>query len=281
MFEKISTGWQFAKDSYSIIRWNKKLLIFPIVSMIAALVVILSFALPVFGTGVGDRWLESEDGSMPVEAWITLFAFYFCNYFVIVFFNAGLVACTMKALDGEEVSVGYGFSIAAKRLPQIISWALLSAVVGVILNAIESNEKSGKFIRAILGTAWTVMTYLAVPFIVLQGNGPVAAIKNSLSAVRKTWGESLAGHFSLGLIGFLLALPLILLGALLVYLTAGSTPLLIVSLVIIGLGIFVGAAASAAADMIFKALLYSYATGKTLPEDLNTEFYGQAFVPRS
>ncbi len=278
MFEKISTGWQFAKDSYSIIRWNKKLLIFPIVSMVAALVVILSFALPVFGTGLADEWLESE--SMPIEGWITLFAFYFCNYFVIVFFNAGLIACTMQALDGQEVSVGYGFRIASKRLPQIASWAFLSAIVGVLLNAIESNDKGGRIIRAILGTAWTVMTYLAVPFIVLQGNGPFGAIKNSLSAIKKTWGESLVGHFSLGLIAFLITLPIILLGGAMLYFTAGSMPMLILSLVIIAIGIFLAAAASAAADMIFKALLYSYATGKTLPENLNTDFYSQAFMPK-
>jgi hypothetical protein len=51
--------------------------------------------------------------------------------------------------------------------------------------------------------------------------------------------------------------------------------------VIIAIGIFLAAAASAAADMIFKALLYSYATGKTLPENLNSEFYSQAFMPKN
>jgi hypothetical protein len=283
MFEKISTGWQFAKDSYSIIRWNKKLLVFPIISMIAALLVIASFALPIFSTGVYEQWTQTEEeGGVPIAAWVTLFCFYFCNYFVIVFFNAGLIACTMQALEGQPVELSYGFGVAMKRLPQIAGWALLSAIVGVLLNAIESNEKGGRFIRGLIGMAWTVMTYLAVPFIVLDGMGPIAAIKNSISTVRKTWGESLVGHFSLGLIGFLIALPVILLGIVLLWLTvqSGSTALIILAVAIIALGIFVASAASAAANMIFKALLYSYATGKSLPEDLNTADYSMAFVPK-
>ena len=31
-----------------------------------------------------------------------LFAFYFCNYFVIVFFNAALVSCALIRFNGGE-----------------------------------------------------------------------------------------------------------------------------------------------------------------------------------
>ena len=47
-----------------------------------------------------------------------------------------------------------------KRLPQIVGWSLVSAVVGVILKAIEnSNKKAGRLVSALFGAAWTAVTY--------------------------------------------------------------------------------------------------------------------------
>ncbi len=285
MLEKLSTGWQFAKDSYSVIRHNKKLIVFPIISMIAATIVVISFVAPLWSSGTINSWMDADAGQsgVPASAWVTLFLFYFCNYFVIVFFNCGLIACAMQALRGEQVRLGYGLSMASKRLPQIIGWSLISALVGVILRAIESNDKVAAFVAAILGTAWTVLTFFAIPFIVMEGLGPVGAIKASARTLKETWGESLVGHFSLGLIAFLVALPVILLGILAIYVAAssGSTVLLVLAIGLLVVGILLAAAASSAADMIFKALMYNYATGKDLPEGIDTNHFEMAFAPKN
>lgn len=284
MLEKISNGWQFAKDSFSIVRHHKRLIVLPIVSMIAATLVVISFIAPLWASGTAESWMETTDesGNMPVAAWVTLFAFYFCNYFVIVFFNCALIACTMQALRGEEVQLGYGFSMAAKRLPQIAGWAFVSALVGVLLRALEQNDKIARVVSAILGTAWTVLTYFAIPFIVMEGAGPIAAIKSSASTVKKTWGESLVGHFSLGLIGFLISLPVILLGIGLIYLASqsGSAAMVVLAIVVTAVGILLAAAISSAADIIFKGLMYNYATGRDLPAGIDTNKYEMAFASK-
>ncbi len=209
------------------------------------------------------------------------FAFYFCNYFVIVFFNTALIACAMKVVVGEVPTMGYGLKIAMKRLPQILMWALLSAVVGVILKAIEnSSEKLGSIIAAILGSGWTVLTYFVVPVIAVEGTGPMKSIKQSVATLKATWGESIMGNFSMGLMTFIVTLPvyLVLGVGFYVALSLGSMMLFAVMVTLTIFSLVVISAASSAADMVFKALLYNYASGKALPEGIDADMFAAAFA---
>src|SRR5439155_17899383 len=90
----------------------------------------------------------------------------------------------------------------------IAGWALLSATIGLILKIIESyNKKFGRFITGLLGAAWTIMTFLAVPVLVVENKGPIAALKESAALLKKTWGTQIMGNFAFGSIFFLLFLP--------------------------------------------------------------------------
>jgi len=287
-FDRMSRSWEFAKISYSILWDYKMLLVFPILSGAAAILVIASFVLPLWGTGTLDQWMAmmSEEGAEQasqgdqVTMYVTLFLFYFANYFVIVFFNCGLTACALKVTRGEAPSVGYGLRAASSRLWPIFSWAFVSAVVGVILRALENNEKIGKWVVAIIGSAWTALTYFVVPVLVMEGLGPVESFKRSCGILKKTWGEALMGNFSLGLLSFLLMLPVILLLLVLGF-VAGGNPALMTATIIIGVVLLtLSAAATSAADVIFKALLYNYATDQPLPESVDRRAFDQAFAHR-
>jgi hypothetical protein len=287
MFGTLSRSWSLAKLSYSILWRNKNLLIFPLVSSIATILVLASFLLPLWSSGLMESWLATEEGSetagQKTVMYAILFLFYLATYFVIVFFNCGLIACSMQALRGERASVGYGFSAAAKRLPQIFGWALLSACVGVVLRAIENiHEKAGQVVSAILGTAWTAMTYFVVPTIVMEGLGPVASVKASLSNLKRTWGEALVSNFSLGLITFLLGIPVVLAAGGLVYLgvSAGSQMAVILFFAAAAVLIILLALASSAADTILKAVMYNFATGRDMPAFVDTNEIRDAFVHR-
>ncbi len=222
---------------------------------------------------------EGEYGLSPVGMVFT-FAFYFANYFVIAFFNTGLIACAMKVASGDKPTIGYGMSIAFKRLPQIAAWACLSAVIGLLLKLIESSsEKVGKFIAMVMGAAWTILTYFVVPVLAVEGIGPFQAIKKSAVVLKEVWGEGVLGNFSLGLLGFLIALPVYLLIGVMFFfaLTSGNTALLVVAVIASVMLLVVLAAASSAADMVFKALLYNYATGRDMPGDVDQAVLAGAF----
>lgn len=289
MFATLSRSWKFAKISYGILWDYKKLIIFPLVSTVAAAIVTASFLVPLWTTGTLEMWMEFMDSESEAVATTTdqiwmyslLFLFYFCSYFVIVFFNAGLTACALKVVSGEEPSIGYGFSMAAKRLPQIVAWALLSAVIGVVLKIIENaNEKVGYWVAALLGSAWTALTYFVVPVLVMDGVGPILAIKLSLKTLKGTWGEALIGKFSLGMLSFLIMLPfLIVVGVLLAMAFASGNMVNIVLAATLGVAIIIIVCAfNSAADVIFKALLYNYATGRSVPSKIDTSNFSAAFA---
>jgi len=284
-FGRMARSWEFAKISYGILWDFKSLLIFPLQSGLATIVVLASFILPLWGTGEFEQWMaflddESGTNEVPLSAYLLTFLFYFCCYFVIVFFNTALTAAALKVCDGETPTVGYGLSVAMKRLPQIFGWALVSAVIGVLLKVIENaHEKAGRIIAAVIGTAWTVLTFFVVPVLATEGVGPVQAVKDSIHTLKSTWGEAVIGNFSLGWLNFLVSIPAFLVCGAVLFLAFQMNSMIMVGLAI-GLFVVVAlvlAVTGSAADVVFKALLYNYATGRNVPADLDDELLDSAF----
>src|SRR3972149_2362376 len=159
MFDRISNGWALARQSFDVLRLDKEMLVFPLLGGISCIFVLASFALPMWFTDAIQ--VLADDGKLPNNplAYVVVFAFYFVNYFVIVFFNSALVACAVIRFSGGDPTVSDGLQAAAARLPQILAWSFVSATVGLILKAIESrSEKLGQFAVALGGMAWGAAT---------------------------------------------------------------------------------------------------------------------------
>lgn len=195
MFEKIGTGWDLVQETSAVLWDDKKLLVFPLVSMIACVAVSAGFAAPLWGSGYLDTILEEQNPGGDPVAYLLLFAYYFANYFVIIFFNSALVACAIMRFEGQEPTLGDGIRAAGARLPQIVAWSLVSATVGVLLKVLESRlEQVGDIVAGLMGMAWSITTYFVVPVLVVERLGPIEATKRSLAILRKRWGEALAGY---------------------------------------------------------------------------------------
>src|SRR5262245_13201687 len=240
MFDRLTRSFELAKASWNVLCQDKKLVLFPLLSGLGALLVFVSFVAPVVGLQVAgkiDLDPNNNDGQLPVWFYPVTSAFYFSTYFVIIFCNSALVSCAILRFNGDEPTLGDGFRAAGSRLPQIFAWALVSATVGVILKAVESmHEKVGEFISAILGTAWSVITFFVVPVLVVERVGPFQAVSRSIAILKKTWGEALIGNFGLGLFKFLLLVPgfLILAGGIFLL---SSTHSVAPGLVVLGLAV--------------------------------------------
>ena len=220
---------------------------------------------------------------MPLWVYPVLFAFYFVNYFVIIFFNSALIGCAVLRFNGEEASLVDGLTIAANRLPQILAWALVSATVGFLLKLIESaHQRAGEFVSAILGTGWSIITYFVVPVLVVENMGPFAAIQRSCTLLRKSWGESLVGQVGIGLIMFLLLLPGILLFLMGLMFVANNVAILgIAVMVLAGVYFLVWSAVGPAIHGIFLAALYQYASSGTAPAGFDQQALSGAFAPKA
>ena len=104
MFERLSTGWAMAKQSFQVLKLDKELLLFPILSGLACVLVLASFATP-FLTGMIDLPGDNLTTAQQITYGVLGFAFYFVSYFIIIFFNSALVACAIIRLKGGDLSL--------------------------------------------------------------------------------------------------------------------------------------------------------------------------------
>ncbi len=285
MFERIAAGWALTKQAVNVLRLDKELLLFPILSGVSCLVVLASFFIPSYALGLFDgpslaERADSQQGKILLG--LLGFAFYFVNYFIMVFFNSALVGCSIIRLKGGDPTVSDGFATACSRLPQIAAWSAVAATVGVILKSFESRDnKLGQIIIGLIGTAWTMLTFFVVPIIVIEQLGPIAAIKRSASLLKNTWGESVTSTFSLRLITFFVSL----LGILPVWggiallwngmATAGVALLLTGILILLGVSLV-----SSALNSIILAALYIYAVEGRTAENFDPELIQHAFASK-
>jgi hypothetical protein len=271
MFERISNGFALAGSTWRVLVRDKHLLVFPMVSGFLFLLVVLSFVVPLATLVDWNQFqqqMQANRNRPPAWIYAVSFAFYFCNYFVIVFCNSALISCALLRFNGQSPRLADGFKMAFARLPQIFAWALVSATVGVLLNVLESvHEKVGEIVAAVLGTAWSIMTFFVVPVLVVEKVGPMAAVGRSVSLLKKTWGEALVGNMGLNFILFLLVIPIIILfvvGG--VILAKGMMVPGIAVLVVAGICLLIHMAVSAALHTILLAALYQYAHDDRVPE---------------
>jgi hypothetical protein len=259
MFGSIGRSWELAKGSWRVLRADKELLIFPLISFLALLLVMVSFIVPfVLLGGISD----AQNGQVNVVSYVLAFAFYVVSYTVTFFFQTALVGAAMIRLDGGDPSVGDGLRIAFSRLPQIIGYALIAATVGMILRWVrERAGLLGSILGGVLGFAWSIATFLVVPVLVVEKVGPIEAIKRSTGLLKRTWGEQIVGNVGIGLVfGLLMFLVLLLGGALCFFLFQASVALGIVAVVAVILLVAVFALIASALSGIFTASVYRYAT---------------------
>jgi hypothetical protein len=258
MFGRISYTFSLMGASWQVLKKDKELLLLPLLSGICCLLVIASFAIPIVATGHWEPPAADASTSGFVAYYGLLFLFYLCNYFVVIFFNSAVVACAVIRLSGGDPTVADGLRAAGGRLHLIFGWALLSATVGVVLRVIEDRSRLvGRIVVGLLGVAWSLLTYLAVPVLVVEKAGTMETFRRSSSLFKKTWGEQIVGGFAFGLVFFLLAL----LGAVPVILGfMGGTPVTVgVGIGVAVLYVIILGLVQSVLQSIFQAALYLYA----------------------
>lgn len=272
MFTGIRKGFELAKGTLGIFSKKKSLILFPIISGIAIVLVIASFILPIVVTG-----FITDVSSSPVLSILILFLFYLVCSFIGIFFNAGLIAAARKLIQGEETSFTDGIKTAAAHLPQILCWAVITATIGVILQLIRNETQGiGQIVTSLIGAAWNLVTFFVVPIFIVENISVIASIKSSWELFKRTWGETVTGQFSLGFI----ILPFMVL----LILAVLSEPLTgAYYLPVIGIAILLFAAAIvfiSALQGIFVAMMYEYATSGLVPDGIDRDLLVKAYLPK-
>ena len=127
---RIKRSWRLAQASLEVLKQDKELLIFPIISAIVMVFVTLTFLIPTLLGNVFDTILNT---GIPVFGYVVLFLFYLAQYFVVYFTSTALVGAAMIRLRGGDPTVKDGFQVALSRILPIAGWSLVSATVGLLL----------------------------------------------------------------------------------------------------------------------------------------------------
>jgi hypothetical protein len=270
----LSRTWEIMRASWAVLKRDPELLVFPVLSFIAFLLVMGSFLLPLLGEG-GLQSLGWIGESGPL-AYVLGFLFYVATAFVVIFFNSALIGCALARMTGKDPTVGFGLRVAWRRLPQIFLWTLATGTVGLLLRIVEERVGfAGRLVVAVLGMAWSVTSFFVIPALVHKGSGPVEAYTESATMLKQTWGEQITGAVSFSLLFGLLGLPPV---ALIVGVAlTGSGPAIGVafasSLVYLILLVLV----QSTLQSIFQAALYVYAQAGSAPAGFDEHALEKSF----
>ncbi|WIG56241.1 MAG: hypothetical protein OJF61_002029 [Rhodanobacteraceae bacterium] len=272
---KFARTWQLMGASWRMLQQDKRLIVFPLISGVALAVIIALFAVPVF-VALASHPHAGAPVRMTLPMYAAMFVFYFLDYFVIIFFNAALIACVLKQIDGGQPTLGYGLAVARQRLPQIFGWALLTSTVGILLRMLEEKVGFvGRIVVGLLGMAWSVTSFLVVPVMVVEDSGPIESYKRSVEMLRQTWGEQIIGNVSFGLIfglfGIVPAMMLFFLAAL------GGREVFFVAVAILAVYLVALALVQSTLQTIYQVAIYLYAANGEAPPGFDNQLVAGAF----
>jgi hypothetical protein len=283
MFDRISRSWALAGACWDVLMEDPALLIFPLLSGLAIVLLMASFAWPVW---LVYHSLQSApaDGStthtLRFSSYVATYVFYVITYSVVMFFNTALIAVALRRLDGESASVTDGLQAALSNLPAILGYALIAATVGTILRAIEQRVGLiGRIVTGLIGAAWTLATAMTLPVLIVENVGPVEAISRSLDLLRRNWGENVIGNVGISIGIAVIGVPVCMLGVLfLVSAISSKAPGMIMLAAIVLFVMIIGLSiVSTTLHSIYTAALYRYATGSKDNGAIGPELLADAF----
>ncbi|WP_266170971.1 DUF6159 family protein [Dyella subtropica] len=283
MAGKFARSWNLMKASAAVLRSDKSLLMFPLLSGLCCLLVAASFLIPIGLAAMGAEHAGVSERGLSVGAYAALFVFYLVQYFVIFFFNTALAGAALMRLRGEPTSFAAGFDIAKSRVVSIFGYALIAATVGLVLRALQERLGFiGRLVVGMLGLAWTVATFLVVPVLASQDIGPVDAVKRSVELLKQTWGENLIGNAGIGVVFGLVMFIAALVSAALIFgaVSTQSAVAIVAAFAVVIVGLTLLGLIQASLQGIYAAALYQYAEEGMVGGGFDQAVLEQAFRPK-
>jgi hypothetical protein len=196
---RFEASFSLASESWNVMKQDKEIAWFPVLSAVSGLVAMVIMALLFF-------FFAFQGGLKPIGeeytnvAYVGMFVYYLIMFFITNYFLAGLYTVVHARFNGKNLSVRAGLANANANIDKILIWSLISATVGVVLRIIADRfEFIGKIVSSLLGAAWGILTYFSLPSLIIGQKTVTESFKESAALIRKTWGEALIMNFGLGI----------------------------------------------------------------------------------
>lgn len=280
---RLKLGWLLLKQSFKIIKSSPQLFSYVIISIAITIAIELLF----MGLYTMDvMWwhvLSSDSATSDVLFYGSVYLFMLLMTFVTYFYTVALSANVLSTFRGNSSTFAENIAVARKKVPAIITYALISTTIGFILRLIEERlQWLGKLISLILGALWTLLTTFTLPIIADSDKSGVAAIKESFQLFKENWGQTIVSRVALGGLATLFYLLVIIPVTILLLILCA--PLGIFGL-LIPLGIFVITMVAfimliTMATNVLNVCLYYYARYNAIPPAFDAELLASVFVEK-
>ena len=308
---KFKRSWLLFKTSIAVIQQNKRLLVFPILTLGFTFLILLFFITPVVFQPTGyhvnqpEHWkavggmffveqttatpgggeASSTTVSLKPAGMVGAVLVYFVSMLLATFFNVAFYSEIIGALKGQPVSIRRGLAFANTKWKPILMWTLFAGLIGLLIRQIE--ERVGflaRFIVSLIGTAWSVACIFVIPVLVCDEAtvNPLQILKKSALTLKKTWGESLIGYAGIQFGGVLVMFASLLLlgGAVVISIMAHTFWIIAVAAVLWLFAIIAWSYVIGVASQVYRCALFLYASEGLIAEPYNRELLDMAWKTR-
>jgi hypothetical protein len=250
--KRIRRGWALTKKSWALLKEHRELIRFPLYGAIATIPLAILFL------GPGLYFFDQKELAAAIP--LVVIGIYVLTI-VGVYFSVGLAAAANLIFGGQDATVADGLAVARSHFGAICGWAALSTSISLLMILLENQGGVlGNIAARLVGMAWALVTFMAVPVIAIEGTGPLDTLKRSGSIFKQKWGQQITGNIAIGGAVFLIGLlPAALLIAAGVVLWPSSGPAAVVLILIGAVIICVALLISKALSGVFGVALYRYA----------------------
>ena len=192
--------------------------------------------------------------------------------FLTTFFGVAVVFAAADRIEGGSPTVSSCLHKAWGRKGIIFGWALLSAVVGTVLNLIQDKVPFGEVLSILGGLAWSIATWFVLPVIAFEDVSPFGAVKRSGELFKQRWGKVTRGGVRFGILflGWMLLGIAVLVGGIVAAASGHhNTAVVIGGLALAAAGLLIVVAVSIYASVVqvyLRTILYRFATGQSVPD---------------
>lgn len=280
------------KASWGVLRQDKELMLLPAISSITSALCVAPFFGAAFllsdpqvtTTATATSASANADGfTMSPVGYVFLFVAYLLGAYVTIFFQTALVLAANDRLTGGSPTLGSALSGAWSNAGRILPWAIVSATVSVVLQAVQQRAGFvGRLVIGLVGLAWTLVTLLVLPILVIEQVGLKEAFTRSATAFKRTWGENVVGNGGIGLVVMLIMLaglvvtsPVLILG-----ISSSNVPVIVVGVALMVMVVILVSVFGAAMNGVFRTALYRYAVLGEEPPGFTHDQIAGAFRPK-
>lgn len=198
---KLGRSWALFNYSIWVLKKDKELFFYPIISLIVAITFCFFATLLVYSiTFIVFVNYEMLAGIIIYCGTAVMF---FVTGFIITFFNASLIAAILLRINGKNPNLKDGIKAASKFKWQIFKYTLLNMTVGLIIQFISSIFNKipilSYLVHALGITVWSITNYFSLPLLVTRSDlEPFEVVTESAKILKQTWGETLIHNVGLG-----------------------------------------------------------------------------------